>query len=112
MTTYDYMYNVLKLRGTINIDFQQLARLKDEGILFAGGYRSYERPGLTLICEEAQKLEEEIVRIVLNGNKDIKQIMYATDICIWEYLVRNHGIDSRDNGIHFDNLTIYYKGEE
>lgn len=111
MNTYNYMYDVLKLRGTIDINFQQLMKLRDEGVPFIGGYVCAARDGLVLKCWEAQKLEEKISYIICNS-KDTEQVMYATDIWTWEYLMSEYSIDERDNGIHFINLTIYYKGEE
>lgn len=111
MTTYDYMYYVLKLRGTIDINFQQLMKLKNEGIPFAGGFICAERKGLVLKCEEAKKLEANINDIICNS-KDTEQVMYATDIWTWKYLVSEYAVDEIDNGIHFINLTIYYKEEE
>lgn len=113
MTTYDYMYDVLKLRGTIDINFQQLMKLRDEGVPFVfGGFRCIERDDLILECSEALKLEEEISDIIHNGDKDAKQVMYVTDTWKWLYLVKEYSVDSRDGGIHFSNLVIYLKEEE
>lgn len=111
MNTYDYMYNVLKLRGTIEITIEQLMKLKKEGVPFLNGYFCHEKVGLVLKCGEAEKLEAKINDIICNS-KDTEQVMYATDIWTWKYLEEEYVKDHRDNGIHFINLTIYYKGEE
>lgn len=110
MTTYDYMYDVLKLRGTIDINFQQLMKLRDEGVPFVfGGFRCIERDDLILECKEAMRLEREISEV--NRSRDV-HLMYVTDIWKWEYLLKEYHVSDEDNGIHFINLTIYYKGEE
>lgn len=84
MNTYDYMYNVLKLRGTIEINFQQLMKLRDEDIPFLSGYRCIEKDDLILECKEAMELETEISNMIYNN----VGVMYITDIWKWKYLVR------------------------
>lgn len=111
MNTYDYMYDVLKLRGTIEINCQQLMKLRDEGIPFLSGYTCIERDDLILKCKEAEVLEREISDIICKADRDIEQVMYTTDIWKWKYLVKEYARGT-DGGIHFINLAIYYKGVE
>lgn len=109
MNTYDYMYDVLKLRGTIEINCQQLMKLRDEGIPFLSGYTCIERDDLILKCNEAMELEKEISEMIHNGG-DLK-LMYITDIWKWKYLVKEYHVDV-DGGVHFTNLIIHYKEVE
>lgn len=110
MNTYDYMYDVLKLRGTIEINCQQLIKLRDEGVPFINGYRCIERDDLTLECKEAMELEREISDIICKAGRDIDQVMYTTDKWKWLYLSKEYARGA-DGGVHFVNLAIYYKGE-
>lgn len=110
MNTYDYMYSI-GLRGTIEINCQQLMRLRDEGVPFINGYRCIrciERDDLILECKEAMRLEKEISDIISRSH-DV-QLMYVTDIWKWKYLTKEYRVDI-DGGVHFTNLIIYYKGE-
>lgn len=109
MNTYDYMYDVLKLRGTIEITIEQLMKLRDEGIQFLCGYRCIERDDLILECKEVMRLEKEISEVIYRSH-DV-QLMYVTDIWKWKYLVKEYHVDV-DGGVHFTNLIIHYKEEE
>ena len=111
MNTYDYMYDVLKLRGEINISFQQLAALRDEGIPFFSGYRCDEREGLTLKCEGVIELEQQITNMIRNSGS-MEEVIYITDIWKWKYLIKEYAVDNKDGGVHFLGLAIYYKEVE
>lgn len=111
MNTYDYMYDVLKLRGTVEINCQQLVRLRDEGVPFVNGYICNMRGGLILECGEAKELENELNNIIYDADSDAEQIIYITDTWKWLYLLKEYARGT-DGGIHFMHVSVYYKEEE
>ena len=111
MNTYDYMYDVLKLRGEININFQQLVRLMDEGIPFTGGYVCSMREGLTLECAEAKEFEKELNNIIQDADVSAPQVVYITDTWKWLYLLKEYARGT-DGGVHFMYVSFYYKEVE
>lgn len=111
MNTYDYMYDVLGLRGTIDINCQQLVRLRDEGVPFVNGYTCNAKGGLTLKCTEASEFENELNNIICDAENDAEQIIYITDTWKWLYLLKEYARGS-DGGIHFMNVVVYYKEVE
>lgn len=111
MNTYDYMYDVLNIRGTIDINFQQLVRLRDEGVPFINGYICNARGGLTLECTEAREFENELNDIIFKAENKGTEVIYVTDTWKWLYLSKEYARGT-DRGIHFLNVSVYYKEVE